>query len=219
MPSNGRIVPDENGKISNDNQGKGDVTTRVAGAIAPIVIGKVMKPVESPKSLKDLGGIPEAKSVTPLTITDKIINKPTQSIKNRFPDEPPPSDGRVLGIAKIENGKIKANFKIPSQNQVDFVVDKKGNLILGKKHSFLSGNEEVQAAGTMKVVNGKVKAVTNLSGHYQPSLEQSQKFPDILRGLGLDLKSTKLEISVFENTSSGYVIGRGKIVVNEYLRY
>ena len=65
----------------------------------------------------------------------------------------------------------------------------------------------MQAAGKMKVNSqGKIRLVTNESGHYQPTVEQALNYPDILRKAGLNIDNSWIMINIFEASSSNYVI-------------
>lgn len=126
--------------------------------------------------------------------------KITQKIKNKYPNEALPKDGELWGIAKIENGLINPiGNKGKTFNEVDFVITIKGELKIGKKHHFLGNASDVEAAGTLKVVNGKVKKISNASGHYFPSIPEAEKFPQIFRQLGIDTKNASLEILYEDN--------------------
>lgn len=79
-------------------------------------------------------------------------------------------------------------------NSIDFVVTTDGKLILGKKHHFLGKATDVEAAGTLKLSNGRITRISNDSGHYEPSVLETEKYPTIFKQLGLDLDRTSLEI-------------------------
>ncbi|WP_123922037.1 hypothetical protein [Flavobacterium sp. LM4] len=106
-----------------------------------------------------------------------------------------PLDGQLWGIAEIENGVIKQmEAKGNTFNDVDFVITTKGELKIGKKHHFLGNANDVEAAGTIKTVNGKLRKISNSSGHYFPTIDETNKFPEIFRQLGIDTKGVSLEI-------------------------
>lgn len=67
-------------------------------------------------------------------------------------------------------------------------------MCIGKKHHFLGNASDVEAAGTIKTVNGKIKKITNASGHYFPTVDEADNFPEIFKQLGLDIKGASLEI-------------------------
>ncbi|AZQ65228.1 hypothetical protein EI427_23735 [Flammeovirga pectinis] len=119
---------------------------------------------------------------------------------NKYPSESMPLDGSLWGIAKISNGLIdKLGDKGNTFDGVDFVVTMSGKLKIGKKHHFLGKGESVQAAGTLKIVKGKVKKIENDSGHYLPSIEETLLFPAIFEDLGLKIKGAALKIKYIKN--------------------
>ena len=70
----------------------------------------------------------------------------TKLIKNKFPSEALPSNGKVFSY-EIVDGKIKVLNGLR-----DFVVKKDGKLIIGKGHHLLGDRQDVQAAGQMKPI-------------------------------------------------------------------
>lgn len=118
-----------------------------------------------------------------------------QKIPTKYPTEPLPADGELWGIAEFENGLIKpVGNKGNTFTDVDFIVTTKGELKIGKKHQFLGNAQDVEAAGTIKVISGKLKKISNASGHYFPTIDETMKFPEIFKKLGLDTKGASLEI-------------------------
>ncbi|MFP5520270.1 MAG: hypothetical protein ACLGGX_10220 [Bdellovibrionia bacterium] len=74
-----------------------------------------------------------------------------------------------------------------------FVINKKMELLYlpfeqrGKyHHSTLSAGDDIIFAGTMIVVDGRMTEVSNHSGHYKPSTEQTVKVLRLLHEMGLD---------------------------------
>lgn len=124
----------------------------------------------------------------------------SQKINNRFPDDA--QAGKEFTFS-IESGKLK---DVNGLNEMDFVVDMKNKLHIGRGHSFLANGESVQAAGKLKInADGQVRRITNLSGHYTPSVEQTRAFPQILEQAGVRTKNAWLEIFSIDTTPSGYV--------------
>ena len=82
--------------------------------------------------------------------------------------------GKILG--RIRNGKIVLNGKANATGKFDYVVTKDGEILLGRKHTFMSGGQDVYAAGELKLRDGKIVEVNNLSGHYMPGAEDSNNF-------------------------------------------
>ena len=123
-------------------------------------------------------------------------------ITNKFPTEALPADGKITPFEMVD-GKIKVANGL---RQVDFVVDKDGQLVLGKKHHLLGQRQDVQAAGQLRLNGrGNVRSIDNLSGHYRPSVEESRRFPDILRSAGIDVKGATIEITEFTINDEGFV--------------
>ena len=131
----------------------------------------------------------------------KMGSKTVQSINNKFPNDN--QVGKIFNYT-IENGKVHINNGI--QN-VDFVIDMKGNLHIGRGHSYLSGGSPVQAAGTMKVnAQGYIRLITNESGHFQPMTTQALNYPTVFKNAGLNVNNTWIRIGEFETSMSNYVI-------------
>nr|MCU0431366.1 fibronectin type III domain-containing protein [Cytophagaceae bacterium] len=129
--------------------------------------------------------------------------KPIQKIANKYPTEAMPLDGQLWGIAEIESGAIKQiSNKGNTFNDVDFVITTSGELKIGKRHHFLGNASDVEAAGTIKTVNGKIKKISNSSGHYFPTIDETNKFPEIFRQLGLDTKGASLEIKYLDEAGN-----------------
>jgi RHS repeat-associated protein len=144
--------------------------------------------------VKDTNGWVDPMGLTPIT--------------NKFPTEDLPADGKVVPHELVD-GKIKVPNGL---KQVDFVVTQDGQLVVGKKHHTLGQRQDVLAAGQMKLNGqGKVRGIDNLSGHYRPSVDESARFPEILRSAGVDVKGATLEVSEFTVDENGWVTGR-KIV-------
>jgi len=139
---------------------------------------------------KNLEAIKSAKGYLNWKALKGAMNwKPIQKIANKYPTEVMPLDGQLWGVAEIENGAIKQiSNKGNTFNDVDFVITTSGELKIGNKHHFLGKGSEVEAAGTIKTVNGKIKKISNSSGHYFPTIDETNKFPEIFRQLGIENK-------------------------------
>lgn len=125
---------------------------------------------------------------------------PAQRINNRFPADT--QVGKEFSF-NIENGRIK---NVNGINEMDFVIDMNGKLHVGRGHSFLANGESVQAAGKLKInSDGRLRRITNLSGHYTPTVEQARVFPQILEQAGIKTKNAWLEVFSIDTTPSGYV--------------
>ncbi|WP_078552275.1 hypothetical protein [Bacillus alkalicellulosilyticus] len=134
------------------------------------------------------------------TVKGTESGRPVQQINNRFPDDV--QTGKEFSF-NIENGYLKNTNGL---TEVDFVVDMNGKLHIGRGHSFLANGESLQSAGKLKINGqGQVRSMSNLSGHYTPSIEQARLFPQILEQSGIRTKNAWHEIYAIETTTSGYV--------------
>ena len=133
--------------------------------------------------------------------------KSSNIIKNKFPDEALPSDGKILNHF-IEDGKIKG---INGQRRVDFVINRDGNLVIGKKHQLLGNADDVMAAGQLKIDGqGMIRRIDNSSGHYRPTVEESLNYPQLFEKAGLNLDKSWLDIDSFKIDELGNVIEKVK---------
>lgn len=101
-----------------------------------------------------------------------------------------PKDGKILSYS-LENGKIKG---IDGRTEVDFVIDKNGNLVIRKRHHTLGNKDEVLAAGQLKINGqGEVRRIINESGHYRPTPEEAMDYPKLLKDAGVNVKGVWIE--------------------------
>jgi RHS repeat-associated protein len=137
--------------------------------------------------------------------TVDCVKDAPKTIANKFPDEALPLDGKIFGEATISDGRIAIpRRQIP--RDVDFIVTKNGRLLLGRKHHLLGERTDVLAAGQMKINGqGDIKRIDNLSGHYQPTVEEGLKFPMILQNLGINVSGARLQLYRIESTAGGMV--------------
>ena len=128
--------------------------------------------------------------------------KSNELITNKFPNEEIPTDGYKLDYY-ISDGKIKGIDG--RKGNFDFVITKDGQLLIGRKHHYLGNAEDVVAAGQIKI-NGKgeIKRIDNLSGHYQPTVEQAMIYQTLFEQQGLVLNNTWLEYYYIPVDSKGY---------------
>lgn len=77
--------------------------------------------------------------------------------------------------------------------------------MIGSKHHYLGNAEDVVAAGQIKI-NGKgaIKRIDNLSGHYQPTVNQAMNYQTLFEQQGLLLDKTWLEYYYIPIDSNGY---------------
>ena len=93
----------------------------------------------------------------------------------------------------LVGGQFQARGKGMS-GAYDFVVTQDGKLLLGHGHYYISKEAPtVQAAGVLEMYNGKVKTISNNSGHYQPSAQETNNFKSILTDLGVDVSGAKVK--------------------------
>ena len=114
-------------------------------------------------------------------------------------------EGRIL----LKNGIRYANF----------VIDENGELQLGNGHSFLANGKGVKSAGTIKVnKQGYIRRISNTSGHYQPTVEETLTYIGKLKALRLKVDNAWISIYAFEPTLSGYV-GKRKMVYHGQVKH
>ena len=125
----------------------------------------------------------------------------TQTINNKFPNEN--QAGRTFNFT-VEDGRLNIENGI---QEVDFVIDMDGDLYIGSGHSYLSGGQNVQAAGTMKVNSqGYIRNISNKSGHFQPTVSETMNYPKIFKNIGLNVDNSWIRISEFDTSMSNYVV-------------
>ena len=140
------------------------------------------------------------------------------TITNKFPNEALDPEGKIVGEIKVVNGiATMTNGKPIPRQTFNFVITRDNRLIIGKKHTTLSNAKDVLAAGNIVFKGGKVRMIDNLSGHFRPTVEESLRFPELLRSQGFDVSGANLKLYEFVIDSDGIVEGRS-LVVNEYLK-
>ena len=145
--------------------------------------------------------------------TPKKSNDSVQEINNKFPDDG--QVGRQFDYT-IDNGRIHIENGI--QN-ADFIIDMDGNLKLGRGHSYLANGGNVQAAGTIKVNSqGRIRLITNESGHFQPTVSEALNYPTAFGNIGLDVNNSWIRIGEFTTSKSNYVID-SRIYYNGPVQY
>ncbi len=128
--------------------------------------------------------------------------KSSEIIKNKFPNDEIPADGYKLDYY-ISDGKIKGiNGR---KGNFDFIITKDGQLLIGSKHHYLGNAGDVVAAGQIKINGqGAIKRIDNLSGHYQPTLNQAINYQALFEQQGLSLNKTWLEYYYIPIDTNGY---------------
>lgn len=103
-----------------------------------------------------------------------------------------PQVGESLGLT-VKEGNISIGGN--ANGRFDFVVTKSGDLKVGSGHYYLSGEaSNVQAAGQIRLHNGQIVEINNVSGHYAPSAREAQSFPSIISKAGVNTSNAKLTI-------------------------
>lgn len=100
-------------------------------------------------------------------------------------------------------------------------VQMEGTIYVGKEirfrfhHISLSGGDEVDAAGIFKIVEGKVKGISFVSGHFRPKIPQGQYCLQTLTdqyGLNLD------HMPIMYCLVSGDTVVKKKVVFEEFMK-
>ena len=102
------------------------------------------------------------------------------------------TDGNLLG--RLINGQFVPVGNANAAGNMDYVIMQSGEILLGSKHTFLSGGADVLAAGTVKFNNGTIKAITNASGHYLPTPGEGMNFLRLFKANGADISNATLSM-------------------------
>jgi len=92
------------------------------------------------------------------------------------------------------NGQFVPNGNALPNGIMDYVALPNGQILLGTQHSFLSQGADVLAAGTVKLTDGVVKYITNLSGHYRPNPGETMNFLRVFKNAGVNIDLSFLSI-------------------------
>ncbi|RKF53777.1 putative iq calmodulin-binding motif protein [Erysiphe neolycopersici] len=116
---------------------------------------------------------------------------------NRTPN---PKIIRHISIATIIDRLLRGSVK---KNTWIFVADTNFRIYIGMKQSgifqhssFLHGSR-VSAAGSIKVIDGKLRELSPLSGHYRTPVTNFRDFMRALREAGVDTSQTSISRSYF----------------------
>jgi len=96
--------------------------------------------------------------------------------------------GRIIGGVFHMEGKKQAAGKF------DYVVTQQGAILIGHRHTKLSGGAPVLAAGEMRVRNGVIVNINGMSGHYWPTLGEAGNFLRILAKYGANVDRATLSL-------------------------
>lgn len=86
------------------------------------------------------------------------------------------------------------NSATKASGTFDFVVTQPGKTLLGRKHTFLSKGADVLAAGELKIRNGSIVNINNLSGHYIPGPDIANTYLDIFKAVNINVSKAHLKI-------------------------
>jgi hypothetical protein len=100
--------------------------------------------------------------------------------------------GKLQGVGI--NGNIKMGGSTRLHGEFDFVINSKSTLLLGSGHSYLSGGENVQAAGRIRFRNSQIVRINNASGHYMPSMAEGLGFLGTFKKSGFNVDRAHLQL-------------------------
>jgi RHS repeat-associated protein len=125
-----------------------------------------------------------------------IKNSNNWKVNNiRLKDKTPQEQGIVYNY-KINNGKIEFTNGMKNNGTFEYIIDQNGNLILGQKHFYMSGNSvTVKGAGELIMSNGKVTYINGNSGHYKPTPEEINRTSTFFNEKGISTTNLKIDYS------------------------
>ena len=153
------------------------------------------------------------KKLNPKVIAKKLKHLPKKINWNKFPkirikDKNISKDGWLMG--RYVNGKLEVIGKTKIAQKWDFIVTTKGEILVGRKHSWLSKGEDVLAAGEIKYNNGKLVEISNASGHYLPTIEETSNFFKIFKNAHVDIENVTLTILQKDGTIYKQILSKSK---------
>ena len=153
------------------------------------------------------------KKLNPKVIAKKLKHLPKKINWNKFPkirikDKNISKDGWLMG--RYVNGKLEVIGKTKIAQKWDFIVTTKGEILVGRKHSWLSKGEDVLAAGEIKYNNGKLVEISNASGHYLPTIEETSNFLKIFKNAHVDIENVTLTILQKDGTIYKQILSKSK---------
>ena len=157
--------------------------------------GEIKAATKSGKLIQTLST--NLKKLNPKEIAKKLKHLPKKINWNKFPkirikDNNISKDGWLMG--RYVKGKLEVIGKTKIAQKWDFIVTTKGEILVGRKHSWLSKGEDVLAAGEIKYNNGKLVEISNASGHYLPTIEETSNFLKIFKNAHVDIDNVTLTI-------------------------
>ncbi|MCP4460160.1 MAG: hypothetical protein GY816_19375 [Cytophagales bacterium] len=112
--------------------------------------------------------------------------------KIKMDDLPISSDGSVMG--RYVDGVLEVSGNTQVAGKWDYIVKANGEIVVGRKHSFMSQGSDVLAAGELKFSNGKLVDINNLSGHYVPDAGETFNFLRVFKSNGVNVGDATLSI-------------------------
>ena len=131
---------------------------------------------------------------------EQLVRNTVQIIANKFPNDI--QSGKEF---KHTHNKIDETIIIGDHiREVDFIVDLSGEIHFGRGHAFLARRADVQAAGTVKIgANKKIRRITNGSGHYRPTAEETARYIEVFKKAGFDVSHAWLTVYDLRKSPSG----------------
>lgn len=132
-------------------------------------------------------------------------------ITNKFPLEKMPKDGYEIEYLINRDGLFVYKNKGLLKTEENFVLTSDGKLKIGFRHHFLANAEDVVAAGSLRINKGKIVGISNLSGHYRPTVEEAMRYKEIFMNLNHPIKRAFLDVFKITHDEAGYVTKRIKV--------
>jgi hypothetical protein len=106
------------------------------------------------------------------TIAYRVTDIERRKIRIEFNGEKILADGKEFSTLEFKGKKPQFGAFTFSKNSELFIAEHKlsGDTEPGNTHASLQGGRKVPAAGMIRIVNNKVTAISNFSGHYAPGL-------------------------------------------------
>lgn len=112
----------------------------------------------------------------------------------------------------ISGGKVSASGRAKTNGKFDFIITTDGKLVIGRNHTYMSdGADEVLAAGSLKLFDGKIRRISNDSGHYLPSPEEAENYGNLFKALGIDVKGAKMTIYKADDTGGAIIHSQSRL--------
>ena len=106
------------------------------------------------------------------TIAYRVTDKERRKIRIEFNDEKILADGKEFSTLGFKGKKPQFGAFTFSKNSELFIAEHKlsRDTEPGNTHASLQGGRKVPAGGMIRIVNNKVTAISNFSGHHAPGL-------------------------------------------------